>query len=124
MLDFNSGIIVYGWSEGNRKCIINKDWLDTNYIQKFTTDTVNNYPGEIIYGVSCCLDFNNGNVLLDEDSKKHVIDAYAKIVKHNEEYNIIQPKLGFYLAINGQFEWTQYKEYYPNEKINSIEFVI
>lgn len=110
---FNNGVIVYGWCEINNTHIINDEWLAKNYIYKFSSDTINNIPSEIIYGISCSLDFENGKIIIDNGSKEHVDKAYTQILNYNEENNINVPKLGYYIALNGDFNWNRYINYIP-----------
>ena len=116
---FNNGVIVYGWCEVNNNHIINNEWLAKNYIYKFSSDTIDNIPSDIIYGVSCSLNFENGNIIIDSGSKEHVDKAFNIILTYNEETNNSVPKLGYYVALNGDFNWNRHINYIPQttEKI-------
>jgi hypothetical protein len=82
--------IYYGWLE-NEEEILDYDDLSKIYsnLEYFTTETKNNYPLDIWYGISCDLDNNSGHVIISDEDKKNVIDSYYVWCKNkNIEPNI------------------------------------
>ena len=111
-----NGHMVYGWcgyvEGGMDSDVIDYQWVYYNNIRLFCSYQVKNYAhGNAIYGLTCKIDANTGIPTIDETEKEKVQKAYTKFVNfykenHGEEAEI--PKLGYYIAIDGDMSWDCY----------------
>jgi hypothetical protein len=109
------GRIVYGWRDCSDENVIDREWLDDNDVRLFCTCQVKCYAsGYPIYGLTCALNVNIGTSNIDEREIQKVQEAYAKFVtfyKKNGGNEEIMPKLGYYIAVDGDMEWDCYDIY-------------
>ena len=79
-------VIIYGWNELISNSSIDPCWLTEQYggaIQKFTACMVNNICDKAMYGTQCIID-NNGTIIIDQETKCYVDEAFKDFVKYNE----------------------------------------
>lgn len=103
--------VVYGWRDCDDDSVIDREWLDYKEIYLFCSCQVKNYAsGNAIYGLPCKIDVNTGISFIDEIEKQKVQEAYTSFVIYkeydSEEAEI--PKLGYYIAVDGDMDWEYY----------------
>ncbi len=103
--------IVYGFNMGNREYIINQDWMEEFYpkISLYAMDIVRDCLGEAIYGISCKLDTNTGEVSIEPQiiaNVKELYDKYMTYLKNTTDKKTFnrykkEIKLGYHLGLYG-----------------------
>jgi hypothetical protein len=93
-------LVIYGWEEENRKNMIDISWIENNNIYVYPAGIFNNKPDGLIYGLPCHVDYRNGNIVIDEQHKRLVTEAFKKTEKYYEKNSkFCDPVLGYYKAI-------------------------
>lgn len=102
--------IVYGFSEGNREDVLDATWLYDNFpeIYIYALDVVKGHLGEACYGITCGLNVETGEIIIEPDSKEKVKKFYDKFVKLYPEKQV---QLGYYRALQGDYDKECHHEY-------------
>ena len=101
-----SSYIVYGFNEGTRDSILDRDFVDLHGLIVGALDIVRGYCGEACYGIPVDID-ENGHLILDPRDKDKVNDFFENFMKFNQDkdYSFSEkPKLGFYTIITGDYQ--------------------
>ncbi len=103
--------IVYGFNEGNNKFILKNEYINTYKLP-------NNI--DIIYGIECILDFEDGNIFISNKQKKIVNEIYKKVIEYKKDNNLYENNIniGFYLCLENYNNDLIYTEYNINYNIN------
>ncbi len=103
--------IVYGFNEGNNKFILKNEYINTYKLP-------NNI--DIIYGIECILDFEDGNIFISNKQKKIVNEIYKKVIEYKKDNNLYENNIniGFYLCLENYNSDLIYIEYNINYNIN------
>jgi hypothetical protein len=115
-------VIIFGWKEGNTDCVLEREWFLENCGDKmdiYTTYIVDgNSSKEAVYGISCSLNCCGG-IHLSSEETQYVIRAYNFVTQLFETLRLYEdddmPVLGYYNAINGNFQ-SIHTEYIPGER--------
>ena len=116
MYGCSNSVLVYGFNMGDQDYIIDYDYLADVFpdISQYSSETIRNCLCEAIYGISCALDKKTGQAIISDEEKdkvKKLYDKYFEYVKTNfdltYEERIKDIKLGFHLAVSGDYETCQ-----------------
>ncbi len=97
------GYIVYGWKEPSKDYYIEKNWVFSRNIHRYTTDQDGSlFFGNIIYGIECLFDEDSG-VIYISDSDKLIVQQVFKNVQsfYKTKFDdsvISKLNLGYYIA--------------------------
>lgn len=107
MYGCNSGIITYGWSDGDGENKISDDWLEKYDIEAYPIDLVRHHAVSFIYGAGCTLDKATGQASVSLEDKE-------KVKKAAMAARIPLDKLEFREAVYGDYE-LQHSIYTPGK---------
>ena len=109
-----NAVLVYGFNMGDQEYIIYYDYLKDKFpgIYEYASVVIRNCLCEAVYGISCGLDNKTGQAIISDEEKDKVKKLYNKYVEYMKkqlsrnkfEEKIKDIKLGFHLAISGDYE--------------------
>ncbi len=114
---------IYGFIEDNAKYILEYDFLCEYSVYCYLNEMSMSmgHFSEIYYGIECKLDSNTGNISICENDKQYVHELYKKFIefKKNIDENFVEPKLGYYLCLDGDIDYSDRKTYVLDENLNN-----
>ena len=117
MYGCSDAVLVYGFNIGDREYIIDYKYLEDKFpgISEYAADVVRNILGEAVYGISCGLDEQTGQVIISDEEKQKVKILYIKYIEYlknelseeNFKNKMKEIKLCFRLVVSGDYEICQ-----------------
>lgn len=114
MYGCSDSVIVYGFNMGDREYMIDHIYLECVFhgINQYALDIVRHNLGEAIYGISCGLDKETGQAIINDEDKQKVKQCYDKYIeylkkklsKKDLKNKMTKISLGFNLAVSGDYE--------------------
>ncbi len=98
-------VMIYGFKEGNSTKHIDYDYLEEHGIEMYAVNVVRDYMDEAAYGIQCeFCEYTCRIISPSEEERKKVEELYAKFMEYHDGNR--DSKLGYYLVVSGDYEWT------------------